>query len=451
MEEQLSTQHDEKLESAVIGAVLLEKECLLRIASDFRPELFYNSKHRIIARAIIDLHQENSPIDMLTVTKKIREYSQLETVPAHFISTRTDSVAGTGNLEYHVKLLQQYFLLRETKKICQKSMIRAGENHADGFDLIAGTVSELQKLEAGVITKQFETVDSMHKPFLMDMEALRTGAIPAGINFGLTKMDEKWGGANKTDLIIVAARPGMGKTAFMLKIARNCAFKLNKPCGIFSLEMSNKQLLRRIVSSECEIESSKFRFTKLLTNDDINKARLKEIKDLPLYIDDTPALSIYEFKNRSRKLKNDFGIEMIIIDYLQMMNAGPEYRGNREGEISIISRTLKEMAKELDIPIIALSQLSRSVESRQNKRPILSDLRDSGAIEQDADQVIFLFRPEYYAKDDNEMVTAMINGEEMNMRGKVIIDGAKNRHGNLFTDIFEFDGKYTDFHDVRTF
>lgn len=447
MEMTISNQYDYDLEAAVLGAIMLEKNALERVISDLKPSLFYEHKNQLICKAILDLHKNSEVVDLLTVAKRIHEDGYSNECNAYYIANLSNRVASSANMEFHIKILQQMFLLRFINGLGYKMQTASIQPDADGFELISRFSQALAKLEASVLTKGFDTVETLYKDFLLELEARRSGATPSGISWGLDTITKNIGGANNSDLILIAARPGMGKTALMLKIARNCVYNLNKPCAIFSLEMSSSQLLTRIVSAECQIDSM------LLKSNNIGHAeinvvaqKLQELKTKPLYIDDTGGLNIYEFENKARKLVEDFGVEFIIIDYLQLLTT-TEFRNDKNNQISFISSRIKATAKKLNIPIIALSQLSREVEKRPSKRPQMSDLRDSGSLEQDADLIFFLFRPEYYGVDEIE-----VDGYgTISSKGKAILELAKNRHGKLFTEMFDFINQFTDFQDINKF
>lgn len=440
-----TTQYDTDLEQVVLGAILLESDCLHHVISDLKPELFHDSKHAVICKTIIELHGQNEEVDILTVTMRIKAKKVSEDITPSFVANLTTRVASSANVPAHIKILQQLFLKRSAKAIGEKIVRMSVQPDVDCFELISKSIETLEKVESGVINKSFDTIASLKDDFIKELEARRSGAISSGINYGLKAIDKEIGGANKTDLIILAARPGMGKTAFALKIARNCAIQLNKPCGFFSLEMSSEQLLLRIASAEAIVDSAKFRSGDL-SHAEINSVseHLNRVSKAPLFIDDTGGLNINEFRNRARKMVRENGVEMIIADYLQLFTSS-EHKNDRNNQVSHISATLKATAKELNIPIIALSQLSREVEKRPDKRPKLSDLRDSGSIEQDADQVVFLYRPEYYEVNEIE-----IDGINVSSEGKALVEFAKNRHGKLTTEVVAFSGAYTEFGDLTS-
>lgn len=435
----------EDIERAVLGAIILESECLVSIVTELDTKLFYHDYTNLICKAILELYQKKGKIDGLTVCQQLKANGDFETVGGgRGVMALTDNIATALNIQTYVRLLQEMYLKRETVVLCKKTIANAMEHGADAFHVVGELVSKLENTQNKLITKDFETIGSMANDYLQELEAKRSGTVTQGIGFGLEKIDRYYQ-MNPTDLVILAARPAMGKTALILKVARNAAINLNKPVGFFSLEMSSKQLLQRIASAECLINSELLHNGKGLTDENINTVyrKLKDLTQTKLFIDDTGGLNIHDLRNRAKKLVSENKVELIIVDYLQLITAN-EFKNDKTNQISFISGKLKQLAKEINVPVIALSQLSRSVDSRPKgeKLPRLSDLRDSGAIEQDADAVIFICRPEYYKEDSIDL-----GMEQISSKGKAIIDIAKNRHGSLLTDIFNFEGQYTDFYD----
>ena len=390
------------LEEAVLGALMIEKEAYGTVADLLRPEVFYSDQHRLIFEAIRALAAKEEPIDMMTVAEKLRQQGTFEEVGgASTLSELTRLVASTAHLRYHAQIVAQ-------KATARDLIAMAARIEEAGYDETQDVEELMQQAEAGI----FEISQRSQKRDVMQVgdvitEALRRIDIASknegnlsGIPSGFTDLDKITSGWQKSDLVIIAARPAMGKTAFVLSMAKNMAVNYHIPVAMFSLEMSNVQLVNRLIMNVCEIEGDKVKTGKMTREE--HKRLYTKINDLqgaPLYLDDTPSLSVFEFRSKARKLVREHGVQLIIIDYLQLMNAQGMNFGSREQEVSMISRNLKAMAKELDIPIIALSQLSRAVEGRtgiDGKKPQLSDLRESGAIEQDADIVCFIHRPEYY-------------------------------------------------------
>ena len=435
-----------ELEEAVIGAMMLEKEALSQIIDILKPESFYKASHQTIYRAIVELFKNSEPVDILTVTSQLKKTNELEIAGgAYAISQLTNRVASSANIEYHARIVAQKFLQRELIRISTDTIHKSYEESTDVFDLLDNATKNIFELVDSNVRKQHDKMSSLIAQAIKQIEVAGTQTSGVtGVPSGFTALDRITSGWQKSDLVILAARPGMGKTAFVLTIARNASVEFSKPTAVFSLEMSSLQLVNRLISGEAELNQDKIRKGNLESYEwqQLN-TRINALSKAPLYIDDTPALSIFELRAKARRLKENFGIEIIIIDYLQLMTAGSDAKGgNREQEISYISRSLKGLAKELNIPIIALSQLSRSVETRASgsKRPMLSDLRESGAIEQDADMVLFIYRPEYYGLTEDE------NGNSTKGRAEVII--AKNRNGSLEDVPLRFIGQFAKFTDL---
>ena len=429
------------LEEAVLGALMLEKSPLNDVIDIIhRPDIFYKDAHKKIYEAIQELFSASESIDILTVTQKLRANGEIENVGGpYYISQLTNRVASAAHAEAHARILVQKFILREMIRISGKVIQNAYDETTDVFNLLDEAESELFAVAEGNIRKDYESMASLLFKAQNEIEnaMLKEDGVN-GIATGFTDLDKITSGWQKSDMIVVAARPGMGKTAFVLSMARNVAVDYQHPVAVFSLEMSSIQLVNRLISGEAEIPAEDIRrgnFSKKEFEQFFE--RTKQLSEAPIYIDDTPALSIFELRAKCRRLKQQHNIQLIIIDYLQLMSSGGK-GGNREQEISNISRSIKEIAKELDVPIIALSQLSRSVETRGgDKRPMLSDLRDSGAIEQDADIVSFIYRPEYY------QLTEWPDGTPCTSQAEIIV--AKHRNGSLKDIRLKFLGKYAKF------
>jgi replicative DNA helicase len=428
------------LEEAVLGAMMLEKNAINDAIDILTPDSFYKETHQKIYEAIQQLFSDSQPIDILTVTSKLRSNGFLELVggPA-YIASLTNRVASAANIEYHARIIQQKYIQRELIGIASTTIKDAFEDTADVFDLLDKTESGLYRITQGNIRKDYRKMHELIHEAIDEIEKAKknTDGV-SGVPTGFVDLDKVTSGWQKSDMIVIAARPAMGKTAFVLSMARNAAVQFDKPVAVFSLEMSAIQLVNRLISGETELTSDKLRKGNLQPHEyEQLHARIKKLSEAPLFIDDTPALSIFELRAKARRLKQQHGIEMIIIDYLQLMTAGGEGKGNREQEISNISRSIKQIAKELDIPIVALSQLSRSVETRGgDKKPMLSDLRESGAIEQDADIVGFIYRPEYYNITDLENVST---------KGLAQILIAKHRNGALADVNLKFVAEFSRF------
>ena len=389
------------LEEAVLGSIMLEKECISIIATILDMKSFYKDAHARIYNAILTLFNSSAPVDILTVTKELQRTGELDLIGgAYYITQLTNRVASAANAEYHARLIQQKFIQRELIRISTQAINAAYEDSADIFDLLETAEKELYKISAGNFKQDLQCTSELVGKAIKEIEAAgkATDGV-SGVPSGIHSIDRLTGGWQNSELIIIAARPAMGKTAFCLTVAANAAFQFEKKVAVFSLEMSKMQLMKRLLSSEAEINSHLLRTGKLEPHEwTYLQMKLDRLYKKNLFIDDTPGISILELRSKARRMKEKNGLDLLVVDYLQLMVAQKGgNKGNREQEISEISRSLKGLSKDLDIPVIALSQLSRAVEMRGgDKRPMLSDLRESGAIEQDADQVIFLHRPEYY-------------------------------------------------------
>ncbi|GAB4378046.1 MAG: replicative DNA helicase [Salibacteraceae bacterium] len=413
------------LEEAVLGALMLDKEALTDVIDILKKESFYKDNHQIIYEAILDLFQRSEPIDILTVTQELKKKGELENIGgAYYISQLTNRVASSANVEYHARIIAQKHIQRELIKISSETIKMAYDETVDVFDLLDRAESQLFEVAEGNIRKSYEDMGKLLNKAIKQIEAISKQDGTSGVPTGFTDLDRITGGFQKSDMIVLAARPGMGKTAFVLTLARNAAVDFKKPVAIFSLEMSSLQLVNRLIASETEISAEKLKKGNLEPYEwEQLSAKIGKLTNAPIYINDTPGLSVFELRAQCRRLKAEKDIELVIVDYLQLMTASGEGKGNREQEISTISRAIKGIAKELNIPVIALSQLSREVEKRGgDKRPQLSDLRESGAIEQDADMVMFIYRPDYYGLDED--------GAGNSLRGLAEIIIAKHRNGS---------------------
>ncbi|MCE7060404.1 replicative DNA helicase [Dyadobacter sp. CY343] len=434
------------MEEAVLGALMIEKDALTAVADILRPDSFYKESHIRIYSAIITLFADSEPIDMLTVTAKLRSTGELEMIGgATYIMQLTSKVNSAANIEFHARIISQAYIKRELIKIASEIQRDAFEETTDVFMLLDKMEQNLFQISESNIKKNYADMGALMRQALAELDQKKNNKDGlTGVPSGFSALDRLTSGWQKTELMILAARPGMGKTAFVVSSLRNAAVEFNMPVAIFSLEMSSVQLVNRLISAEAEIDSDKIRKGSLAPHEwEQLHHRIHRLTNAPIFIDDTPALSILELRAKCRRLKAQHDIQMIVIDYLQLMtgDTGGKGAGNREQEIAMISRSLKNLAKELDVPVIALSQLSRAVETRGGeKRPQLSDLRESGSIEQDADMVLFLYRPEYYGITEDEA------GNSVAGIGEVIV--AKNRAGSLDTVQLRFIGKYTKFTDL---
>lgn len=429
------------LEEIVLGAMMLEKSSLNAIIDILTPEMFYKEAHQIIYSAILDLFKNSEPIDLLTVTNKLKTMDKLDVVGGpYYISKLTNRVVSAANIEFHARIIIQKYIQRRLIEISSETIKEAFEDTTDVFDLLDSAESKIYDLSDNTLRKQSGNMLNLVNQAIKDIEnAKNAGNGIRGVTTGFMDLDKITQGWQKSDLIILAARPSMGKTAFALNMARNAAIA-GKPIAFFSLEMSSIQLVTRLISSETDITADKLRTGNLEQYEwDRLYNRVTNLTNAKLFIDDTPQLSIFELRAKCRRLKEQHDIQMIFIDYLQLMTAKGDKGFSREQEISTISRSLKSLAKELNIPVLALSQLSRQVESRPgSKKPILSDLRESGAIEQDADVVVFIYRPEYYGLTEDEGV---------NTKNLAVISIAKHRNGKLGEVNLRYNGMFTRFEE----
>lgn len=440
---------DVNLERVVLGAMLIDKKGVDDVIDVLNPEVFYTKQHQLIYEAITKLFQQSQPVDLMTVIEQLRRDANLEAIGGeYYLIELTQRVSSSANIEFHARIIMQKFIQRRLIQISSEIIEQAYDETTDVFDLLDTAESKLYEVAQGNLKRSSEAAGDLVIKALKKIEDLskKTDGY-SGIPSGFTQLDELTSGWQASDLIIIAARPGMGKTALTLSMARNIAVGQGIPVAFFSLEMSSVQLITRLISSETSLESEKLRTGKLEPHEwHVLSTKVKDLEKAPLYIDDTPSISIFDLRAKARRLASQYGIKLIIIDYLQLMTAGnSKGAGNREQEISTISRNLKALAKELDIPVIALSQLSRNVETRAttgHKRPLLSDLRESGAIEQDADIVSFIYRPEYYKLtewDDEQQSSTKDQGE-------FIV--AKHRNGGLDNIRLKFLGKFGKFDNL---
>lgn len=420
---------DKEIEDAVLGALMLERDAYAIVCDLLRPESFYDPGNQKIYAAINKLGVMQQPIDMLTVTQQLRADGALDDVGGPVrISELTSNVASAAHIEYHARIVAQKFLARRLISFCSEIEKKSFDESYDIDDLLQEAEGKLFEISQGNLKKDFTQIDPVINSAMEQIEAAgkRESGL-SGLQTGFHNLDKLTSGWQNSDLIIIAARPAMGKTAFVLSMAKNMAVDYNTPVAIFSLEMSNLQLVNRLISNVCEIEGEKIKSGRLSRQEwEQLNSRVRSLFSAPLYVDDSPSLSILELRTKARRLVKEHGVKIIIIDYLQLMNATGMKFGSREQEVSMISRSLKQLAKELNIPVIALSQLSRKVEERNdgNKRPQLSDLRESGAIEQDADIVCFIHRPEYYTRSTTD-------AESRDIRGMAEFIVAKHRSGSV--------------------
>ncbi|MBR4312757.1 MAG: replicative DNA helicase [Bacteroidaceae bacterium] len=436
-----------ELEAAVLGALMIEKDAYPLISEILKPESFYERRHQLLYKAIQSLALQQNPIDILTVAQQLRTTGELEEVGGPvYISQLSSRVNSSAHIEYHARIIAQKYLARELITFTSGIQTKAFDETEDVDDLMQEAESKLFAISQQNMKKDYTQINPVIEEAyeMLKKAASRTSGL-SGLSTGFYELDKYTSGWQNSDLIIIAARPAMGKTAFVLSMAKNIAVNNREPVALFSLEMSNVQLVNRLITNVCEISGEKLKSGQLAPYEwgqlDSN---ITILNDAPLYVDDTPSLSIFELRTKARRLVREHGVKLIIIDYLQLMNASGASFGSRQEEVSTISRSLKGLAKELNIPIIALSQLNRGVESREGiegKRPQLSDLRESGAIEQDADIVCFIHRPEYYKIFQDE------KGNDLHGVAELII--AKHRNGAVGDVRLRFVGQYARFQNLE--
>lgn len=427
------------LEEAVLGALMLDKDAVTNIIAILKPEVFYKEAHQRIYKAMTELFTRAEPIDILTVTQELKKAGDLEVAGgAYYITQLTNRIASSANVEVHARIVLEKYLQRELIRISTDTLQYAYDDATDVFEMLNRAEQGLFSISQTNIRKDYEHIRPVLGKTIQEIAAAREHKL-VGVQSGFSSLDRITGGWQKSDLIILAARPGTGKTAFVVTIARNAAVDFNRPVGIFSLEMTSNQLVTRFISGEAELPADRLRKGELEDHEYQQlQSKISKLTNAPIYMDDTPALSIFEFRAKARRLVQQHKVELIIVDYLQLMVSGQEGRFSREQEVSLISRSLKSIAKELDVPIIALSQLSRAVEQRGgNKRPQLSDLRESGAIEQDADIVAFIYRPEAAG------ITMDDHGNSTQGMAELII--AKHRNGRVDSANLVFVSQYAKF------
>jgi len=437
------------LEEAVLGAMLIDEKGVNEIIELLSPEVFYKRSHQLIYESIERLFRESEPIDLLTVSADLKKNKNFEPAGGDFyLISLSQKVSSSAHIEFHSRIILQKYIQRKLITISNEIIQKSYNESTDVMDLLDEAESKLYDVAQGNIKTSTESAQNLVIRAKARIEEIAKQEGLSGVSTGFEKLDKLTSGWQPSDLVIIAARPGMGKTALALSMARNISVQQKIPVAFFSLEMSSVQLITRLISSETGLTSDKLRTGKLADHEwqQLN-IKVSDLESSPLFIDDSPSLTIFELRAKARRLSSSHGIKLIIIDYLQLMNIGSSNKaGNREQEISTISRNLKALAKELDIPVIALSQLSRAVETRGGtKRPILSDLRESGAIEQDADIVSFLYRPEYYgiSEWDDDMKTPS-DGQ-----GEFIV--AKHRNGALDSIKLKFIPNLGKFEDLGGF
>lgn len=433
------------VEKVVLGALMIDKDAFSMISEIIRPETFYEPRNMKIYTAIQTLSMNENPVDIMTVTNELKREGTLDEVggPAYIIEL-SSHVASSAHIEYHAHILAQKFLARQLISFASTIETKAFDETVDVDELMQEAEGSLFELSQKNMKKDYVQIDPVISKAveILQKASANSGGL-TGVPTGFMKLDEKTSGWQSSDLVIIAGRPAMGKTSFALSLAKNIAVDYHTPIAFFSLEMNNVQLVNRLISNVCEIPGNKM-LNGQLSPDEWERLdkNIRRLQGSPLYIDDTPGLSIFELRTKARRLVREKGVKVIMIDYLQLMNANGMRFGSRQEEVSKISQSLKGLAKELDIPILALSQLNRTVENREGlegKRPQLSDLRESGAIEQDADMVLFVHRPEYYHIYQDE------KGNDLHGMAQIII--AKHRKGATGDVLLNFRGEFTRFQD----
>lgn len=436
--------NDTDAEQTVLGAMMLDRNAVGMMLEVLRPEGFYMESHEFIFQAIRRLFDRGETVDIIAVTAELRKMGTLDKVGgAYYVTNLTNRVSSAAHIETHARIITQKYFQRQLIRWGALAVTLGYDDTADVFTSWDAIERDMYDTRSDNTTKNFSELATLINKEIKNIEAIQqndTGI--TGIPSGFNAIDRITAGWQKSDLIVIAARPGMGKTAFVMSCARNAAIENKKAVAVFSLEMSSSQLVTRLISSESDISIQKLKRGDLYDHEWTQlDTRIRKLSDASIYIDDTAALSVFDLKAKCRRLKAKHGVELFIVDYLQLMRADDDRSQNREQQISYISRSLKALAKELDAPVIALAQLSREVEKTPDKRPLLSHLRESGSIEQDADMVGFLYRPEYYGIEQDE------EGNDLHGVAEFII--AKHRNGAVDTARIRFIGQYTKFTDLE--
>ena len=436
-----------EIERVVLGALMIDKDAFSMVADILKPESFYEPRHQKIYQAVQSLSMDDKPVDLLTVTEELKRQGDIELVGGvQYIMDLTHHVASSAHIEYHAHILAQKSLMRQLISYTSRIQELAFDDTVDPESVMQEAEGGLFEISRKNMKSDFTQIDPvLHEAVTILQKAAQNTSGLTGVPTGYDKLDDMTAGWQPSDLVIIAGRPAMGKTAFALSLAKNIAVDHQVPIGFFSLEMSNVQLSNRLISNVCEISGQKIQNGQLAKDEWERLDRnLRKLEGKPIYLDDTPGLSIFELRSKARRLVREKDVKIIMIDYLQLMHASGMRFGNRQEEVSTISRSLKGLAKELNIPILALSQVNREVDKREGnegKRPQLSDLRESGAIEQDADMVIFVHRPEYYTRNSVDE-----NGNPIRGKAEIII--AKHRKGSTGTVTLKFEADCTRFSNL---
>ena len=410
--------HDIEAEQAVIGSMLTDSDAVMAAVEKLREDSFYREDNKLIFEAIVNLYNRSEPVDLVTVKDELSSMGNFEKVGGfEYLASLPDKVPTTANVQKYIKIVEEKSILRRLIKTANEIIELGYSPTEDVEDIMEGAEKKIFDIMQSKNTKSYTPIKDVLVESFTNLEKLyNQKQHVTGVPTQFYDLDDKTAGLHGSELILVAARPAMGKTAFALNIATNAALRANVPVAIFSLEMSKDQLVNRMLCSEAMVDSNKVRTGKLDEEDWTKLAEaIGPLSEAGVYIDDTPGISVMEIRTKCRKLKMEKNIGLVVIDYLQLISGSNKRNGSREQEISEISRSLKVLAKELNVPVIALSQLSRAVEQRDDHRPMLSDLRESGAIEQDADIVMFLYRDDYYNKDtDKKGIAEIIIAKQRN-------------------------------------
>jgi len=430
-----------ELETAVLAGIMLESEAFIKVCDILKPESFYKDEHQKIYSACLCLFLDNKPIDLLTVVEILRNRNEIDDIGGIiYITSLTQNIASASHIEFHARIVQQKFIQREFIRLSTEINNRSFDDSIDVQDLIDYSETELFNISNNNIKKEPKHIEVIGKEQLKQLEELSNNDNEfTGLPTGYVSLDRILCGLQKKKFIVIAGRPGMGKTSFMISLARNIAVDFKKKVSIFSLEMGEDEIWKKFISDITDIPYAKL--NNKINNENWPQIEIasRKLEDSEIYIDDTASLTIFELRAKARRLKMKHNIDIIFIDYIQLLNGGKESKGNREQEISLISRNLKILTKELDIPVVALSQLNRTVESRPDKKPQLSDIRESGSIEQDADIVSFIYRPEYYGFMEDENNISTINMIDILIK--------KNRGGKTDNISFKRTPQFTRIYD----
>ncbi len=438
-----------EVEMNVLGAMLIDNDAVPKAVEILKPDSFFDKRNRTVFEAMSSLYEANEPIDTVSIYEELKKAGKSdEAGGAAYLSKLTQDITSAANIDYHARVVKEKWILRQLITSSMEIAHSAYQGNEDVFDLLDAAEAKIFQISEEGIKESFKSMDKAVKEALELIEAIHSKNISTfSVPSGFFELDDLLGGFQKSDLIIVAARPSMGKTAFAMSAARNAAIDHQVPIAVFSLEMATIQLATRLISAEARINAHNVRTGKFKAEEGAKISRtVHKLSKAPIYIDDTPAISILELRAKARRLKNEKNIGMIIIDYLQLVS--PSYNmESREREISTISRSLKSLAKELNLPVVALSQLNRQVESRTDKKPMLSDLRESGSIEQDADVVLFLYRPEVY--QITQYSSGDMQGESTEGIAEVIV--GKQRNGPIGEVKLRFIKDYAKFENLDRF